>query len=68
MFACVVAGIVVEILGTPEPDVINTPEFAVANAAMTLALLAYKMVLAALVVGYVLVDHTGVVDAPESNS
>ena len=54
--------------GTPVDEVTKTPELAVVNAAIVLALLAYNKVLAAFVPGQVLVDQAGVVDAPDNKS
>ena len=54
--------------GTPLLEVINTPSFAVAKAAIVFAADAYKSVLIALVAGYVEVDQDGVAAFPDNNS
>lgn len=53
--------------GTPEASVDNTLLIAVGNADIVLAADAYSSVLAALVSGYVLVDHAGGADDADLN-
>ena len=55
-------------LGIPVAPVLSMPPFAVASADITFAEEAYSSVLTALVAGYVVVDHAGVVDAPDNKS
>jgi hypothetical protein len=54
--------------GTPVFEVIRTPLLTAEITPSTFALEAYIMVLIAFVVGYVVVDHTGVVDDPDIKS
>jgi hypothetical protein len=68
IFPCTVDGSVELIDGIPPASVIRVPLLPVARADITFAELAYNKVLTAFVVGYVLVDHTGVAEAPDSNN